>query len=122
MLKRIAILALLGVSLASAKTYSFVVSEPTNAGQAQLKPGEYSLKLDGSQVVLKDMTGRQIDVTAKVEPADRKFDETAVQQARRRTARIESSGSNLGAARTRWSSNNLLHLRAAAPSSGSAAP
>lgn len=82
MLKRIAILALLGVSLASAKTYSFVVSEPTNAGQAQLKPGEYSLKLDGSQVVLKDMTGRQIDVTAKVEPADRKFDETAVQSSK----------------------------------------
>jgi hypothetical protein len=78
MLKRIAILALLGVSLASAKTYTFSVSEPAQAGQAQLKPGEYSLKVDGPQVLLIDKTGRPINATAKVETVDRKFDQTAI--------------------------------------------
>jgi hypothetical protein len=78
MLKRVAILALLGVSLASAKTYTFTVADPAQAGKAQLKPGEYSLKLDGSQVVLMDGSGRRIDTTAKVESADRKFDQTVI--------------------------------------------
>jgi hypothetical protein len=78
MLKRVAILALLGVSLASAKTYTFTVADPAQAGKVQLKPGEYSLKLDGSQVVLMDTSGRRIDTTAKVESADRKFDQTVV--------------------------------------------
>jgi hypothetical protein len=78
MLKRIAILALVGVSLASAKTYTFSISNPAQAGNAQLKPGEYSLKVDGSQVVLMDKTGRRIEATAKIETAERKFDQTAV--------------------------------------------
>jgi hypothetical protein len=78
MLKRIAILALLSVSLASAKTYTFIVSEPTKVGQAQLKPGEYSLKLEGPQVLLMDGNGHRIDATAKVETTDNKFDQTKV--------------------------------------------
>jgi hypothetical protein len=43
-----------------------------------LKPGQYSIKLDGSKVMLKDSEGRQIDTTAKVETADRKFEQTSV--------------------------------------------
>lgn len=78
MLKRIATLALLGVSLASAKTYTFAVADSVQAGKVQLKPGEYSLKLEGSQVVLMDANGHRIDATAKVEAADRKFDQTSV--------------------------------------------
>jgi len=91
MLKRIAILALLGVSLASAKTYSFAVTDSVQAGKVQLKPGEYSLKLEGSQVVLMDANGHRIDTTAKVETTDRKFNQTAVNTSRVDGAnRIES--------------------------------
>ena len=91
MLKRVAILALLGVSLASAKTYTFTVTDPAQAGKVQLKPGEYSLKLDGSQVVLMDRDGRRIDTTAKVESADRKFDQTAISSSKADgTNRIEA--------------------------------
>lgn len=78
MLKRMVILALLGVSLASAKTYTFTVSEPTQAGRVQLKPGEYTVKAEGPQVQLVDPTGHRIDATAKVETTDHKFDQTAV--------------------------------------------
>ena len=98
MLKRVAILALLGVSLASAKTYTFTVSDPTQAGSAQLKAGEYRLKVDGSQVVLMDNTGHQIDVIAKVEAADQKFDQTSVSTSKadgtNRIQSIQLGGSN----------------------------
>jgi len=78
MLKRVAVLALLGVSLASAKTYSFRLSESCRAGSAQLQPGEYKLKLEGDKVILIDKKGRSIEAVAKVETADRKYNETAV--------------------------------------------
>jgi hypothetical protein len=71
-------LALLGVSLASAKTYTFTVPEPSHAGQVQLKPGDYNLKVDGSQAVLMDGAGHRIDATVKIETADRKFDATTI--------------------------------------------
>jgi hypothetical protein len=81
MFKRIALLALLvllGLSLASAKTYTFTVDDPIQAGSVQLKPGDYSLKVDGAQIELMDNAGHRIDVTATVEAADQKFDHTAV--------------------------------------------
>jgi hypothetical protein len=79
MLKRLVIAALLlGVSLASAKSYTISLSDACKAGQAQLQPGQYTLKLDGNKVVLIDRTGRSIEVTAKVETADRKYGQTAV--------------------------------------------
>lgn len=82
MFKRIAALALLSVLLASAKSgvksYSFTIGDNAIAGNAQLKPGDYHIKLDGSQAVLTDRAGNQIDATTKVETADRKFPQTAV--------------------------------------------
>ena len=98
MFKRIAMLALVAVSLVSAKTYHFAVSDPAQAGTAQLTAGEYRLKLDGSQAVLMDKTGHQIDTGVKVEEAERKFDHTAVTTTQENgTVRIESvelGGSN----------------------------
>ena len=78
MLKRIAIIALVAVSLASAKTYTFVVSDVAQAGSVQLKPGTYNLKVNGSDVVLVNSVGQKIEVNAKIEAADQKFDNTAI--------------------------------------------
>jgi len=82
MFKRLTIVALLSVLLASAKTsaktYTFMISDGAVAGNAQLKPGEYHLKLDGSQVVLTDQLGKQVDTTATVQTADHKFAETSI--------------------------------------------
>jgi hypothetical protein len=84
MSKRITILvlALAGLLLAGsktgAKTYTFTLDHSAVAGTAQLKPGEYHLKVDGAQVVLIDKDGKQIDTTAMVETAERKFDATAI--------------------------------------------
>lgn len=78
MLKRFAILALLSVALVSAKTYSFTVAAPTQAGKVQLQSGEYRLTLDGSQVTLMDKAGSRIDATAKVETTNEMYKETSV--------------------------------------------
>ena len=78
MLKRIAIIAMVAVSLASAKTYTFTVAGRTEAGAAQLKPGEYRLKLDGPDVVLTDNEGRRIDVNLKLEEVDQKVSATSI--------------------------------------------
>lgn len=48
------------------------------AGAAQLRAGEYSLKVNGSQVMLIKKDGKQIETTAKLETADHKFEQTAV--------------------------------------------
>lgn len=84
MFKRTAIIALIlaGVLLAgsktSGKTYTFKINDAALAGPTQLKPGEYHLKLDGTQVLLIDKYGKQIDTTATVETGDRKFSGTAI--------------------------------------------
>ncbi len=70
MMKKFAMMALFGVWLLSAKTYTITVTDPSQAGTAQLKPGEYKLKLNGSQAVLTDTRGRTIDSVTKVETAD----------------------------------------------------
>jgi len=73
MFNRLAILVLLGASLVCAKNYTFTVFEPSQIGKVQVKAGDYTLKVDGTQVVLMDPKGKQIDTPAKVETVDKKF-------------------------------------------------
>ena len=78
MLKRLSILTLMGVSLICAKTYTFSVPDSAQAGNTQLKAGQYSLKVDGSQVVLMDEKGHRIDAAVKIETTGEKARSTAV--------------------------------------------
>ncbi len=78
MLKRIALVTLLGVALAGAKDYRIRLTEACQAGQATLPAGEYRVRLDGDRVVLIDKAGRSIETQAKLEAADRKFDQTLI--------------------------------------------
>jgi len=63
MLTRLLLVALLGVGLACAKTYNFSLSDTAQAGSTTLKAGDYHVKVQGSNVVIKDAEGH--DVTAK---------------------------------------------------------
>ena len=99
MFRRIAMLALLCVSLACAKTYHFSIFNATQAGNVQLKPGEYSVKVDGPQVVVLDPSGNRIDVEATLQEGDRKFDHTMVLISRadgaNRIVSVELGGSKI---------------------------
>jgi hypothetical protein len=69
------VLALAG--LASAKSYSLTLFEPSVIGGTELKPGDYTLELKDEKVVIKK--GKQMgEAAVKVETADSKYSTTSV--------------------------------------------
>jgi hypothetical protein len=74
-------ITLSSLSIASAKTYDIFVDQPTKAGVTELKPGEYKLKVEGSQAVFTDAQNARSSVTVpvKVENSDKKFNNTALE-------------------------------------------
>lgn len=98
MFNRILILGLLAIALARAKTYTITLTSRAQAGQTQLEPGDYRLKVDGSAVVFTDKSGQQIDATAKVEETGQKFDHSSVHVSEtdgiRRVESIQLGGTN----------------------------
>jgi hypothetical protein len=73
------VLALSTLSLASAKTYEISLAGPSKAGSITLKPGQYRLKVDGSNAIFTEVeTSKQFTVPAKIQTSDKKFDDTRV--------------------------------------------
>ncbi|HUK15769.1 MAG TPA: hypothetical protein VLW65_05115 [Bryobacteraceae bacterium] len=73
------VLALSCLSIASAKSYEITLAAPTKAGNAQLKPGLYRLKIDGSNAVFTAVDNdKSVSVPVKVESTGTKFDQTRV--------------------------------------------
>ena len=73
-------LALASLTVVSAKTYEITLSNPTKVGNVQLKPGQYKLKVDGSNAVFTDLnSAKSFTTPVKVETTDKKFDDTRVQ-------------------------------------------
>jgi hypothetical protein len=66
-IRRTLLLALFGVSLVAAKDYTFEMADKVMVGQTQLEPGKYAIGLDGDKAVLKDKSGKSIDVKTKIE-------------------------------------------------------
>jgi hypothetical protein len=74
--------AVLGLSLASARSYTINVDAPSQAGTLQLKPGEYKVTVEGTKVKFTAAnSGKSQETTAKVEANGKKFDATAVETA-----------------------------------------
>jgi hypothetical protein len=72
-------LALASLSLASAKTYDIMLTQVSKAGTVQLAPGEYRLKVEGANAVFTNLdNNKSYTVPVKVQSADKKFDQTAV--------------------------------------------
>ena len=65
MLKKwLIVFAFARLSIASAKTYGITLLAPTKVGNAQLQPGDYRVKLDGSKAIFTDTVTRKVDTTA----------------------------------------------------------
>jgi hypothetical protein len=76
----VAALALSSLTIVSAKTYDIVLSNPTKVGSVQLKPGQYKLKVDGSNAIFTDLnSSKSFTTPVKVDTGDKKFDDTRVQ-------------------------------------------
>jgi hypothetical protein len=73
-------LTLSSLGIASAKSYDIVLNAPARAGATELKPGDYKLKVEGSQAVFTDAeNAKSVSVPVKVENSDKKFKNTAVE-------------------------------------------
>ena len=82
-MKSILMLGALGLAtmgIASAKSYSITLTDPAMAGATQLQPGEYRLKIEGSQAVFTDVqSDKTFTAQVKVQNANHKFDQTTVE-------------------------------------------
>lgn len=74
-----ATLALSILGVASAKSYSIVLSESAKVGTSTLKPGEYSVNVKGDQVVFHGDAQKDVTVPVKAEQGSAKFSNTAVE-------------------------------------------
>ena len=70
--------AILAVSaVASAKSYTVTLFQPSIVGGAELQPGDYKLDLNESKVVIRSGK-KSAEADVKVETADQKFSSTSV--------------------------------------------
>jgi hypothetical protein len=73
-------LTLSSLGIASAKSYDIVLNAPTKAGDTELKPGGYKLKIEASQAVFTDAEStKSFSVPVTVENGGKKFDYTSVE-------------------------------------------
>lgn len=75
----IGVLAVATMGFASAKSYDIELLATAKAGTVELKPGEYKVKVEGSQAVFTDAHGKSFTVPAKVENSGKKFSDTRVE-------------------------------------------
>ena len=64
---------------AFSKTYEITLANTSKAGSVQLKPGQYTVKINGDQAVFTNVdNSKQYKVQVKVENGTKKFTETKV--------------------------------------------
>ena len=80
----IGVLSLSSMFILSAKSYEITLNSPTKAGTVQLKPGQYNVKVEGSNVVFTDVTNasKKFTTPAKIQEGDKKFSDTKVQSSK----------------------------------------
>jgi hypothetical protein len=69
--------AVLGLALASAKSYSVSLFEPALAGTTELQPGQYQVSVTGQTATIR-IGKTASEVPVKVEASDTKYDNTSV--------------------------------------------
>lgn len=78
--KYLVAILLLCASLLLAKTYTITLSDPSKVGNSELKPGSYTLKLEGDKAIFLDRARKPVvETPVKIENANRKFDSTAIE-------------------------------------------
>ena len=74
-----ATLALATLTMASAKSYEISLQNNVQAGNVQLKAGQYSLKVEGSNAIFTDVqSAKSFTAPVKVDTGSKKFNVTMV--------------------------------------------
>jgi len=89
------------VAMANPKTYDIMLDSSAKAGSAQLAPGEYKLKVEGSNAVFTAMHDRKsVTVPVKVENSNTKYKQTAVDTAKQGDT-VQITAIELGGSKTK---------------------
>jgi len=73
------VLALSSLSIANAKSYMITVDNPAKAGNVTLQPGNYKVKVEGTNAVFKDVqTDKTFTTPVKIDNTGKKHENTAV--------------------------------------------
>lgn len=96
--KYVVVFMTLALAVATAKTYTVTLFQPSLVAGAELKPGDYQLNLLDNKVVIK--SGKQkVEATVKVETAASRFSSTSVRyvngEGKARIQEIRLGGTNL---------------------------
>ena len=68
------------LNIASAKSYDVVLNATAKAGTTELKPGEYKVRIEGSQAVFTNVqSNKSVSVPAQVENGQTKFPYTSLE-------------------------------------------
>jgi hypothetical protein len=87
-------LALCSFSMGFAKSYDLVFSTPVRAGNLQLEPGEYTLKVKGNVASFTNIdTEKTYTAPVKIQNTGKKHDVTAVDTTNNQIQKIELGGS-----------------------------
>ena len=77
--KLLIVFALLGLCIASAKSYEITITSPSKAGSVQLQPGKYAVAVEAEKVRFTSMKNHQtLETSAKVEKSEKKFNSTSI--------------------------------------------
>ena len=75
--KLIVVFAILALAVASAKTFSVTLFEPSTVAGKELKPGNYKIEVQDTKVIISNGKER-VEANAKIEEGDKRFDSTTV--------------------------------------------
>jgi len=67
----------LALAVASAKTYSITLFQPSELAGKELKPGDYKVDVEGAKAVIRGQK-TSVEVPVKLEENGKKFDKTSV--------------------------------------------
>ena len=89
-----------GMAIASARSYTVNLFQPSMVGTTELKPGEYKLEVNDQKAVIKK--GKvQTESPVKVEEGDTKFDTTTVRYVNSADGKVRIQEIRLGGTKTK---------------------
>lgn len=100
MKKVLPIFMVAGLALASARSYTVNLFQPTMVGATELKPGEYKVEVNDQTAVIHQGKVRT-ESQVKVEEGDTKFDTTVVRYVNNADGKVRIQEIRLGGTKTR---------------------
>jgi hypothetical protein len=100
-LRSLVLFAVMGLSIASAKSYQFTLNSASKVGNVTLKPGRYEVAVDASKVRFRELnSGKSTETEGKLVDGERRFDSTSISTSKE-GATSEIHEINLGGTKTK---------------------